>query len=147
MESLRCTLQSSDWASSEQVYQCPFPHVQTSMWKLESKTHTRSSLISGKEKARVPGRGKTDGFEFFCQLSILPCSVPSHWQKARRGFMFFKECLMQWKLWVQVGTVHQWCKSSGQHLNSNKSAVWKWLNDGSTIMNCFQPSKNNYGRG
>lgn len=23
----------------------------------------------------MPGRGKTDGFEFFCQLSILPCSV------------------------------------------------------------------------
>lgn len=51
---------------------CTSVYVQlsSSMWELESQTHTRSSLISGKERAEVPGRRKTDGHFFFCQLSI-----------------------------------------------------------------------------
>lgn len=72
---------------------CTSVHVQltSSTSELENQTHTKSSLISHKERAEVPGRGKTDGYEFFCQLSILPCSVPSQFgTEGEQGSCFLR---------------------------------------------------------
>ena len=72
-------------ANEPGLNRCTSLHIQlsSSTWKLESQTHTRSSLIFGKERSEVPGRGKTDGYEFSCQLSVLSCSVPSQFGTGR----------------------------------------------------------------
>ena len=79
VEGLRRYIAGISLVTEPALNRCTCVHVQlsSSTWELESQTHTRSSLISGKERTEVPGRGKTDGYEFFCQLSVLPCSAPS----------------------------------------------------------------------
>lgn len=63
LDGLRPNMRGISPARDSALNRCSSEHVQLSCstWELESQTDTSSSLISGKEKAEVPGRGKTDG--------------------------------------------------------------------------------------
>lgn len=139
VDGLRLNIRGISPVKDSALNRCSSVHVQlsSSTWELESQTDTSSSLISGKERAEVPGRGKTDGWVFLPAVYTLLPSVQSQCSTGVEGreggrkelwtfflsLLFFRNVSHSEKLWPKVGTDHLWYKSSGQHSNMNKSAV------------------------
>lgn len=113
VDGLRLNIRGISPVKDSALNRCSSVHVQlsSSTWELESQTDTSSSLISGKERAEVPGSGKTDGWVFLPAVYTLLFSVQSQCstvvggseggRKALRTFflsLFFQECLTQWKV-------------------------------------------------
>lgn len=79
VDGLRLNIRGISPVKDSALNRCSSVHVQlsSSTWELESQTDTSSSLISGKERAEVPGSGKTDGWVFLPAVYTLLFSVQS----------------------------------------------------------------------